>query len=57
MWLLMEINPQEKRPFKFYLSSLPETTPGGVGDGLVVVGGVAPEANKPVGNWVYRAGG
>ena len=26
-WLLMEINPQEKRPFKFYLSSLPETTP------------------------------
>ena len=27
MWLLMEINPQEKRPFKFYLSSLPETTP------------------------------
>lgn len=27
LWLLIELNPQEKRPFKFYLSSLPEKTP------------------------------
>ena len=27
LWLLIEINPQEKRPFKFYLSSLSEKTP------------------------------
>lgn len=30
MWLLIEINPQEKRPFKYYLSSLPETIPAKV---------------------------
>ena len=27
MWLLIEINPREKRPFKYYFSSLPEKTP------------------------------
>jgi SRSO17 transposase len=27
LWLLIELNAQEKRPFKFYLSSLPEKTP------------------------------
>jgi len=27
LWLLIELNPQEKRPYKFYLSSLPEKAP------------------------------
>ena len=27
LWLLIEIDPQPKRPFKFYLSSLSDTTP------------------------------